>query len=316
MEPELVRQAIEYPKGNEFFYVTAASRDFGLTEGTRDSREISLTDLGRKLAYAANNEEEKQSKREAFFRIPIFAQVLEHYKGFDLPDMKYLQNTLEGKFGLHPSIHQEFTDLFQRNCTYLELGGVTESPKPNGHRSPTAFESRSAAGADFVTIAEPERDEGLVCFVAMPFSEKSGEYPEGFFAEVLRQIIAPAGRNAGFKVITARKTGSDVIQATIINGLLDADLVVADLTEHNPNVLFELGVRMAEDKPVALIRAKGTKPVFDVDNILRVEDYNSCLWPSTVEIDLPKITAHIKGAWENRNSGQTYMRLLRAKAST
>ena len=50
--------------------------------------------------------------------------------------------------------------------------------------------------------------------------------------------------------MTARKAGSDVIHATIVNGLLDADLVVADLTEHNPNVLFELGIRMAEDKPV------------------------------------------------------------------
>jgi hypothetical protein len=48
------------------------------------------------------------------------------------------------------------------------------------------------------------------------------------------------------------------MQATIVNQLLDADLVIADLTENNPNVLFELGLRLSEDRPVALIRAKGT----------------------------------------------------------
>ncbi|MBS0204431.1 MAG: hypothetical protein JSS49_16125 [Planctomycetes bacterium] len=150
----------------------------------------------------------------------------------------------------------------------------------------------------------------------MPFSEKSSDYAEGFFTEVLRQLIAPAGRNAGFRVVTARKQGSDVIHSTIVNGLLDADLVVVDLTEHNPNVLFELGFRMREDKPVALIRASGTPAIFDVDNMLRVEEYNPCLWPSTVEADLPKLTAHIKGAWDNRDSAQTYMKILRDKRST
>jgi hypothetical protein len=38
---------------------------------------------------------------------------------------------------------------------------------------------------------------------------------------------------------SVRKQGSDVIQSTIINQLLKADLVIADLTDHNPNVLFE-----------------------------------------------------------------------------
>jgi hypothetical protein len=37
---------------------------------------------------------------------------------------------------------------------------------------------------------------------------------------------------SGFRVVTARKKGSHVIHSTIMNGLLDADLAVADLTEH------------------------------------------------------------------------------------
>jgi nucleoside 2-deoxyribosyltransferase len=137
--------------------------------------------------------------------------------------------------------------------------------------------------------------------------------PKGFFDEVLRALIAPAGMGAGFEVITANREGSDVIHATIVNQLLDADLVVADLTGNNPNVLFELGLRIAEDKPVALIRAKGTPPIFDVDNMLRVFEYDPNLWTSTVQHDCPKLTDHIKAAWESRGSKLTFMKILRER---
>lgn len=300
-------------KTNLFYYQAAAARDFGLTNGTRDTAEIALTDLGRRLAYAETQAEEDETRRQAFFNVPLFKSVLEYYNGSTLPEMKYLKNTLEGKFGLDPQVHEEFADLFRKNCEYLKISEGIASP---GTLTKSTTVLKHVSSSDFVTVAEPETDTSLLCFVAMPFSEKSSDYAEGFFTEVLRQLIAPAGRNAGFRVVTARKQGSDVIHSTIVNGLLDADLVVVDLTEHNPNVLFELGFRMREDKPVALIRASGTPAIFDVDNMLRVEEYNPCLWPSTVEADLPKLTAHIKGAWDNRDSAQTYMKILRDKRST
>ena len=101
-----------------------------------------------------------------------------------------------------------------------------------------------------------------------------------------------------------------MIQSTIVNDLLKADLVVADLTEHNPNVLFELGMRMREDKPVALIKARGTGRIFDVDNMLRVVEYDPNLWGSTVLVDRPNVTDHIRATWQNRDSGISYMKLL------
>ncbi len=91
---------------------------------------------------------------------------------------------------------------------------------------------------------------------------------------------------------------------------ITADLVLADLTEHNPNVLFELGMRMARDQPVALVRAKGTGPIFDVDNMLRVEEYSPNLWPSTVTSDVPNLTSHVEAAWASRGSSKTYMQIL------
>ncbi len=87
-------------KTNEFYYLTAASRDFGLTEGTRETAQTSLTELGRRAVYARTPEEEAAAKKEVFFRVEIFKKVLEHDKGSDMPEMKYLGNTLEREFGL------------------------------------------------------------------------------------------------------------------------------------------------------------------------------------------------------------------------
>lgn len=96
---------------------------------------------------------------------------------------------------------------------------------------------------------------------------------------------------------------------------MDDDLVIADLTEHNPNVLFELGMRMAFDKPIVLIRAKGTGPIFDVDNMLRVFEYELALWPSTVEVDIPKLAQFIRASWLNRREEDSYLRILKRSAA-
>ena len=145
----------------------------------------------------------------------------------------------------------------------------------------------------------------------MPFVEHDEDrYPTGFFGEVLTSLFTPAITGAGLEVRTAQRQGSDLIQSTIINELLAADLVLADLTEHNPNVLFELGMRIAEDKPVVLVKAKGTGNVFDVDHILRIEQYSPNLWRSTVEQDRPLLQAHIQAAWDHRETAQTYRGIL------
>lgn len=302
--PSEVAKAIGASKGaSTFYYWTAAARDFGLTEGTRDTATIALRDLGKKIVYAASAEAQAQAKREAFLSIDVFRRVVEHYKGSKLPEKQWLSNTLTQEFGLVPDLHDEFIELFQANAKYVGIGND--------------FDPNAATGVvrGVITERSPERrlpsDGDPVCFVIMPFVEKTDEYPIGFFEEVFNALIVPAVEGAGFTVKTAKRQGSDVIQATIINDLLDADLVLADLTEHNPNVLFELGMRMHADLPIALIRALGTGAIFDVDNMLRVEDYDPNLWPSTVEKDVPRLMSHVLEAWENRETAQTFMGLLR-----
>lgn len=308
-DPEEVRKAIGAGTGgNAYFYLTAASRDYGFTLGTTSADKISLTDLGRDLVYAPNQEAEHVLKQRAFLNIETFKNVLEYYKGSNLPEMKYLGNTLQKEFGLDPETHEEFSRTFRENCQYL---GITSGITAIDDTTTNTGAEISLPGT--VTLAEAGGQSKLNAFVVMPFVERDPKHPLGFFAEVLRSLITPAAKDSSFNVRTANRQGSDLIQSTIVNDLIEADLVIADLTEHNPNVMFELGVRMAEDKPVVLIKAQGTGPLFDVDNMLRVFEYNPNLWQTTIEKDLPNLREFIKGAWENRTSEKSYMKILRGK---
>lgn len=303
--PEEIRNAIGVSTGNPYYYYTASSRDFGFTVGTSQQTQIALTELGREIVYAPNPVVERAKKVEAFLKIDIFKKVLDYYKGSSLPEMKYLSNTLENQFNLHPDLHEEFSQIFSENCKDLNI--TTGNPLEDIGSS----EIKKSPSTIIVGETKKGTKGKLKAFVIMPFVERGEKRPLGFFKEVLDSLLIPAGIDAEFTVETANKQGSDVIQSTIINDLLEADLVIADLTDHNPNVLFELGMRMAIDKPVALIKSKDTGKIFDVDNMLRVYEYNQNLWKSTIEKDVPALTEHFKAAWDNRDSEQTYMKILR-----
>jgi hypothetical protein len=291
---------------NKFFYTAAAARDYGLTVGTRDTDKIELAPVGRDIFFAPDEDTKNTKLLDAFFSIDIFKRVFEHYGSADLPKKEFLTNTLQKEFGLDPEWHEDFVKIFKENCKYLGIeNGLGPTQKMPAKDTPVEHQS------EIQVVGQPKGKFDRTAFVIMPFGEK-GELarPEGFFSELLNSLITPAANGAGFAVETARKQGSDVIQSTIINQLLKADLVIADLTDHNPNVLFELGIRIAKDLPVALIKAEGTGPIFDVDNMMRVSSYSQNLWRSTVEKDVPRLTEHIKGAWDNRSTERSYLQIL------
>ncbi len=308
LDPKLVAEYCGISAtNNDFVYVLSAASQFGLTTGTIRSEGIALTDFGRLLAYAGSEAEEEQLRKQAFLSVDVFKRVLEHYRGSQLPELKYLGNTLKNQFGLPEALHDEFSQIFRENTEYLKLTEYTESASDDqivGAQKPQDVSTS-------IVIGQPKKKTGQVCFVIMPFSERSGKYSKGFFSEVLNSLIIPAATEAGFEVRTANRQGTEIIHSTIVNEVLDADLAICDLTEHNPNVLFELGMRLAHEKPVALVHAEGTDRVFDVDNVLRVFPYSPNLWRTTLDKDVPSLKEHIAATWDNRAKNETYIGVLR-----
>jgi hypothetical protein len=99
--PQEIAKALKTgAKTSYYFYLTAASRDYGLTIGTRDTEKIELAPLGTTLAYPKNQAEEAKAVQEAFRNIDLFKKVYDYYEGQNLPEIQYLKNTLKVEFGV------------------------------------------------------------------------------------------------------------------------------------------------------------------------------------------------------------------------
>lgn len=114
------------------------------------------------------------------------------------------------------------------------------------------------------------------CFVIMPIADQDG-YELGHFKLIYEDIIKIACQQAGFKPVRSDDVKqTNLIHKDILQKLLETPMAICDLSSNNPNVLFELGIRQAFDKPVVLIKDKITKSIFDIAP-LRYTEYANTL---------------------------------------
>lgn len=99
-------------------------------------------------------------------------------------------------------------------------------------------------------------------FVIMPFAEDT------VGGDVWRLAIVDALKAVGLRPLRAdTETLSVQIMDQVYADIKQARLVIADLTGSNPNVLYELGIAQAIDKPVIQMISKGNRLPFDVQGI-------------------------------------------------
>ncbi len=109
------------------------------------------------------------------------------------------------------------------------------------------------------------------CFVVMGFNERvdpvTGRVLD--LNKTYRGIIKPAAEAAGFECFRADEIQhAGLIDVPMYRSLLEADLVIADLSTLNPNAFFELGVRYAlKSRKTIVIAEKGFVNPFDTNHI-------------------------------------------------
>lgn len=125
-------------------------------------------------------------------------------------------------------------------------------------------------------------DERLA-FILMPFAED--------LTRVYTSIIKPAVEATGLVCRRADdfKTNKAIIQ-DIWKAICEARVVIADLTDLNPNVMYELGIAHTVGKETILIyqrgRGKDPKFPFDLAHIRRIEYEDSATGGKKLENDL------------------------------
>lgn len=137
------------------------------------------------------------------------------------------------------------------------------------------------------------QQESKDCCVIMPFSDPQG-YEEGHFRKIYDQILKPAIEKAGYKALRIDdETGSTMIHGKLLTSLVNAPMVLCDLSAKNPNVLYELGIRHAFARPVVLVQESGQSRIFDVSGISTVEYRKERYYDEVIE-DQAKICDAIK----------------------
>lgn len=111
-------------------------------------------------------------------------------------------------------------------------------------------------------------------FIVRPFGEKDGINFDRVEAELIRPALEESGFSGG---TTGEFMQQGNIRTDMFEQLLIADLVIADISIHNANVFYELGIRHAlRDKRTVLIKSKGDDVPFDLktDRYLRYDASN------------------------------------------
>ena len=128
----------------------------------------------------------------------------------------------------------------------------------------------------------PSVDRGLsrIAFVLMPYRDPYNSY--------YQSIFKPALEDAGYSVSKA----DDLFEASPIivgiqESILDADLVLCEMTGRSPNVFYELGLAHAVGRPAILISNVEEDIPFDLRHI-RVILYNPAIvgWEAKLREDI------------------------------
>ena len=140
------------------------------------------------------------------------------------------------------------------------------------------------------------------CFIIMPISDPAG-YDIGHFKGIYEEIFKPACESAGLNPVRAddiEETG--MIHINILQKLLNSSMAICDLSSHNPNVLFELGIRQAFDMPTVLVQEEGTAAIFDIAPLKYCTYRKNHLYKEVIE-DQKKLTEYLANTSESLEKG-------------
>lgn len=133
-----------------------------------------------------------------------------------------------------------------------------------------------------------------VAFVICPLDKPDSETRKRS-NQILRHIIKPVVEELGYEAVRSDNISEPgIITYQIVTHLVNDPLVIADLSNYNPNVFYELGVRHAFRKPVVQIIERGQRIPFDVSGLRTIELDTRSFNLDSVENAKRELRKHIK----------------------
>lgn len=170
--------------------------------------------------------------------------------------------------------------------------------------------SKEKATLTEAKVDKTKLDEStIICGIIMPISEIDG-CNEAHWSDVM-EIIVETIHNIGFEAnLVSNSEEIGVIQKRIIQNLYENPIVVCDVSGRNPNVMFELGIRLAFDKPTVIIKDDKTSFSFDTSPIEHLTYPRDLRYNTMIEFK-GKLCEKIKNTYEKSMSDPSYSTFLK-----
>jgi len=307
------------PDSYEARRLVTASGQYGLTKGGYQAEFLELTAEGNE---ATSEVVAPAKKLQARFDLAIqkhspFAFLYKKLKGNRMPAKEVLADYLS-EANVEESQKAECIDKFTLNAKFLgllktiagseriipieqALEEVSDAPVTRGETTrlgaPLAAtdESAAARAADFAKI----------CFYISPIGDENSEdRPHADF--LMEYIIKPAVAEFDLTVVRADQMGkAGMIGKQVIEHILKARLVIADLSFHNPNVFYELCLRHATRLPTVQVKRTVDTIPFDLNQYrtISIETRDPYTLMPKIQTYTAEVANQVRRALDDSESG-------------
>lgn len=109
------------PASSAFRSLITSSSRYGLTTGSYNAKEIALTPLGTTIMYPKDPKEKADGLKKALFNIDLFKRFFSDYDNNKLPDVEYLENTLNRTYGIPTGDCKDCYKMIVKNAEELKI---------------------------------------------------------------------------------------------------------------------------------------------------------------------------------------------------
>jgi hypothetical protein len=306
-----------------------ASNQYGITSGSYTAEYLELTSDG---ALATADDVPWQDKVTAQFRLAMesnewFNILYSSFKDNRLPNKSVMADELrENKLGAE--YVQECVETFMVNASFLGLlktvAGAArlltldfliedigrqkaDSPSPDLQVAviPSIEPVQVASRPQPVKPSQSHAGDGGKfdgeCFYITPIGDEGSEQRKHSDL-FMGSLIEPAIQELGLRLVRADQIGEPgLITAQMIEHIVRAPLVIADLSYHNPNVFYELALRHAVRRPIVQVIRSTDRVPFDLQPFRTIIIDNSSIYTLVPKLETyrAEISAQIRMAMES-----------------
>lgn len=148
-----------------------------------------------------------------------------------------------------------------------------------------------------------------ICGIVMPISAIDACSEEHW--RDVKEIFDEAIQQAGFTPqLVSEADDVGIIQKRIIQNLYENPVVVCDVSAKNPNVMFELGMRLAFDRPTVIVKDDKTSYSFDTSPVEHLSYPRDLRFSKIIEFQ-EALAEKIKGTHQKAQTDKNYTTFLK-----